>query len=229
MAKTATQKTRIYSKYGKEIYVCAKQGGVEPDGNLSLRRLIERAKKDQVPAHVIERAIDKAKGAGGEDYEVARYEGFGPGNTMIIVDCLTDNVKRTFTEVRQAFVKNDAKLGGPGTVGHMFEHQAVFVFAGEDDEAILEILMMADTDVSDVEVEDGMVSVFAPITEFNKIKTALTDAMPDVHFEMEEITFVPQTMTEVTGEDIEAFDKFIAALEDCDDVQNVYHNAEIKD
>lgn len=229
MAKTATQKTRIYSKYGKEIYVCAKQGGVEPDGNLSLRRLIERAKKDQVPAHVIERAIDKAKGAGGEDYEVARYEGFGPGNTMIIADCLTDNVKRTFTEVRQAFVKNDAKLGGPGTVGHMFEHQAVFVFAGEDDEAILEILMMADTDVSDVEVEDGMVSVFAPITEFNKVKTALTDAMPDVHFEMEEITFVPQTMTEVTGEDIEAFDKFIAALEDCDDVQNVYHNAEIKD
>ncbi|WP_025821603.1 YebC/PmpR family DNA-binding transcriptional regulator [Shewanella marina] len=229
MAKTATQKTRIYSKYGKEIYVCAKQGGVEPDGNLSLRRLIERAKKDQVPAHVIERAIDKAKGAGGEDYEVARYEGFGPGNTMIIADCLTDNVKRTFTEVRQAFVKNDAKLGGPGTVGHMFEHQAVFVFAGEDDEAILEILMMADTDVSDVEVEDGMVSVFAPITEFNKIKTALTNAMPDIHFEMEEITFVPQTMTEVTGEDIEAFDKFIAALEDCDDVQNVYHNAEIKD
>ncbi|MBV7316143.1 YebC/PmpR family DNA-binding transcriptional regulator [Shewanella sp. NIFS-20-20] len=229
MAKTATQKTRVYSKYGKEIYVCAKQGGVEPDGNLSLRRLIDRAKKDQVPTHVIERAIDKAKGAGGEDYEVARYEGFGPGNCMVIVDCLTDNVKRTFTEVRQAFVKNDAKLGGPGTVAHMFDHQAVFVFPGDDDESILELLMMADVDVTDVEVEDGMVSVFAPISEFSNARTALLEAMPEVVFAMEEISFVPQTMTEISGEDVETFDKFINQLEDCDDVQNVYHNAEIKD
>ncbi len=229
MAKTAGQKTRLYSRYGKEIYVCAKNGGVEPDGNLALRRMIDRAKKDQVPAHVIERAIEKAKGGGGEDYEVARYEGFGPGNCMVIVDCLTDNVKRTFTEVRQAFVKNDAKLGGPGTVAHMFDHQSVFVFKGEDDEAILELLMMADVDVTDVEAEDGMISVFAPITEFNNVRTALTEEMPDIHFEVEEISFVPQTMTEVTGEDVATFDKFIAALEDCDDVQKVYHNAEIND
>ncbi|MCL1038564.1 YebC/PmpR family DNA-binding transcriptional regulator [Shewanella corallii] len=229
MAKTAGQKTRLYSRYGKEIYVCAKNGGVEPDGNLALRRMIDRAKKDQVPAHVIERAIEKAKGGGGEDYEVARYEGFGPGNCMVIVDCLTDNVKRTFTEVRQAFVKNDAKLGGPGTVAHMFDHQSVFVFKGEDDEAILELLMMADVDVTDVEAEDGMISVFAPITEFNNVRTALTEEMPDIHFEVEEISFVPQTMTEVTGEDVATFDKFIAALEDCDDVQKVYHNAEINE
>ncbi|BDM63151.1 putative transcriptional regulatory protein [Shewanella sp. NFH-SH190041] len=229
MAKTAGQKTRLYSRYGKELYVCAKNGGVEPEGNLALRRMIDRAKKEQVPAHVIERAIEKAKGGGGEDYEVARYEGFGPGNCMVIVDCLTDNVKRTFTEVRQAFVKNDAKLGGPGTVGHMFDHQAVFVFKGDDDEAILELLMMADVDVTDVELEDGMISVFAPITEFNNARTALVDAMPDIHFEMEEISFVPQTMTEVSGEDVEVFDKFIAALEDCDDVQKVYHNAEINE
>ncbi|ABM00615.1 YebC/PmpR family DNA-binding transcriptional regulator [Shewanella amazonensis] len=227
MAKTATQKTRIYSRYGKEIYVCAKSGGVDPDGNLSLRRLIDRAKKDQVPAHVIERAIDKAKGGGGEDYDTARYEGFGPGNCMVIVDCLTDNGKRTFTEVRQAFVKNDAKLGGPGTVAHMFDHQAVFVFAGDNDEEILEILMAADVDVSDVESEDGMISVYAPHTEFFKAKNALTDAMPDVNFEVEEISFVPQTQTDVSGEDVATFDKFIAALEDCDDVQNVYHNANI--
>ncbi|MCF1428428.1 MAG: YebC/PmpR family DNA-binding transcriptional regulator [Shewanella sp.] len=227
MAKTAGQKTRLYSRYGKEIYVCAKNGGVEPEGNLALRRMIERAKKDQVPAHVIERAIEKAKGGGGEDYEVARYEGFGPGNCMVIVDCLTDNVKRTFTEVRQAFVKNDAKLGGPGTVAHMFDHQSVFVFKGEDDEAILELLMMADVDVTDVELDDGMISVFAPITEFNNVRTALVEAMPEIHFEVEEISFVPQSMTEVSGEDVATFDKFIAALEDCDDVQKVYHNAEI--
>ncbi|MDD8058724.1 MULTISPECIES: YebC/PmpR family DNA-binding transcriptional regulator [Shewanella] len=227
MAKTAGQKTRLYSRYGKEIYICAKQGGVDPDGNLALRSLITRAKKDQVPAHVIERAIEKARGGGGEDYDTARYEGFGPGGCMVIVDCLTDNGNRTFTQVRQAFVKNDAKLGSPGTVGHMFEHQAVFVFEGEDDEAILELLMMAEIDVTDVELEDGMISVFAPVSEFNNIRTALTDEFPEIDFKVENLSFVPQTMTTISGEDIETFDKFIAALEDCDDVQNIYHNAEI--
>ncbi|WP_076542631.1 YebC/PmpR family DNA-binding transcriptional regulator [Shewanella sp. UCD-KL21] len=229
MAKTAGQKTRLYSRYGKEIYVSAKNGGVDPDGNLALRSLIARAKKDQVPTHVIERAIEKAKGGGGEDYDTARYEGFGPGGCSVIVDCLTDNVKRTFTEVRQAFVKNDAKLGGPGTVAHSFDHQAVFVFPGDDDEAVLELLMMADVDVTDVELEDGMISVFSPITEYNKVRVALTEDNADIEFEVEHITFVPQAMTEVSGEDVETFDKFIAALEDCDDVQNVYHNAEIND
>ncbi|MCL1126063.1 YebC/PmpR family DNA-binding transcriptional regulator [Shewanella surugensis] len=227
MAKTAGQKTRIYSRYGKELYVCAKNGGTDPEGNLALRRLIDKAKKDQVPTHVIERAIEKAIGGGGEDYDTARYEGFGPGGCMLIVDCLTDNVKRTFTEVRQTFVKNDAKLGGPGTVGHMFDHQAVFVFKGEDEEATLETLMTADVDVSDIEIENGMINVFVPHTEFFKAKTALTEATPDLHFEVEEITFVPQNHTDISGEDIAQFEKFIAALEDCDDVQNVYHNAEI--
>ncbi|WP_076415655.1 YebC/PmpR family DNA-binding transcriptional regulator [Shewanella sp. UCD-KL12] len=228
MAKTAGQKTRIYSRYGKEIYVCAKNGGFDPDGNLPLRQLITKAKKDQVPAHVIERAIDKARGGGGEDYETARYEGFSPGGAMVIVDCLTDNGKRTFTEVRQAFVKNGAKLGGPGTAGHMFDHQAVFAFKGEDEEAVLETLMMADVDVTDIEVEDGMVSVFAPHTEFFKAKTALTEEDSELNFEVEEITFVPQNAHEITDpEVVEQFEKFLAALEDCDDVQNVYHNAEL--
>ncbi|RLV59134.1 YebC/PmpR family DNA-binding transcriptional regulator [Parashewanella curva] len=228
MAKTAGMKTRLYSRYGKEIYICAKNGGVEPDGNIALKHLITRAKKDQVPAHVIEKAIDKAKGGGGEDYEGARYEGFGPNNCMLIVDCLTDNVKRTYTEVRQAFVKNDAKLGGPGTVAHMFDHSAVFVFEGDDDEAILEALMMADVDVTDVEVEDGLTSVYAPHTEYNKTRTALLDTLGEIEFKVDNISWVPQTMTEVSdAEQIEQFDKLIAALEDCDDVQNVYHNAEV--
>ena len=85
MAKTAAAKTKVYSKYGREIYVCAKSGGIDPSGNLTLRGLIERAKKDQVPAHVIEKAIEKAKGGGGEDYSPALYEGFGPGGCMVLV------------------------------------------------------------------------------------------------------------------------------------------------
>jgi YebC/PmpR family DNA-binding regulatory protein len=227
MAKTAGAKSKVYSKYGREIYVVAKSGGVDPEGNLSLRRLIDNAKKDQVPAHVIERALEKANGAGGEEYASARYEGFGPGGCMVIVDCLTDNSTRTFNDVRLCFTKNDSKLGGPGAVAHMFDHQAVFVFKGDDEDAVLEMLMEADIDVSDIESEEGMITVLAPNTEFFKIKTILSEAMPDIKFEVEDISYEPQTLTSVSGDDIEVFESFLDALNDCDDVQKVYHNAEL--
>lgn len=227
MAKTQGAKAKLYAKYAKEIYVSAKSGGTDPNGNLNLRRLMDKAKKDQVPSHVIDRALEKAQGAGGEDYAVARYEGFGPGGCMVIVDCLTDNNNRTYSEVRQCFVKNDAKIGAPGAVAHMFNHQAILSFKYDDEEAVLDILMNADVDVTDIENEDGMITVFAPNTEFFKARTALTDAIPGLEFEMEEITFVPQTYTQVSGEDVEVFEKFMAMLNDCDDVQDVYHNAEL--
>ncbi len=226
MAKTQGAKTKLYSKYGKEIYVIAKNGGVDPDGNLSLRRLIDKAKKDQVPAHVIEKALDKAKGGAGEDYQPARYEGFGPGNCQVIVDCLTDNSNRTFSEVRNCFTKTNSKLGAPGSVAHMFDHQAVLIFKG-DEEAALEALMMADVDVTDIEDEDGMLTVLAPHTEYYKAKTALIEAFPEINFEIDEITFNPQIETPVTGEDVEMFEKFINMLNDCDDVQEIYHNADV--
>jgi YebC/PmpR family DNA-binding regulatory protein len=228
MAKTQGAKAKLYSRYGKEIYICAKNGGVDPDANLALRRLIEKAKKEQVPAHVIENALKKAQGGAGEDFVAARYEGFGPGGCMVIVDCLTDNNNRTYTDVRQCFVKNDAKIGAPGAVSHMFDHTALFAFKHDDEEAILDILMSADADVTDIENEDGMITVLAPHTEFNKVRTALTEAIPEIDFEMDEITFLPQTHTLVTGEDVDSFDNFIAALNDCDDVQNIYHNAEFE-
>lgn len=228
MAKTSDAKAKVYSKYGREIYVCAKSGGIDPAGNLSLRSLIDRAKKDQVPSHVIEKAIDKAKGGGGEDYAAARYEGFGPGGSMVIVDCLTDNNNRTFGDVRQCFTKTKCKLGAPGAVSHMFDHNAIFVFKGEDEEATLEALMMAEVDVSDIECEDGMITVLTPNTEYFKAKTALTEAMPDIDFEMDEITFIPQTSTQLSGDDVEMFEKLVAMLNDCDDVQDIYHNAEFE-
>lgn len=228
MAKTQGAKAKLYSRYGKEIYICAKNGGVDPDANLALRRLIEKAKKEQVPAHVIENALKKAQGGAGEDFVAARYEGFGPGGCMVIVDCLTDNNNRTYTDVRQCFVKNDAKIGAPGAVSHMFDHTALFAFKHDDEEAILEILMNADVDVTDIESEDGMITVLAPHTEFNKVRTALTEAIPEIDFELDEITFLPQTHTLVSGEDVDSFDNFIAALNDCDDVQNIYHNAEFE-
>jgi YebC/PmpR family DNA-binding regulatory protein len=225
MAKTASMKTKIYSKYGREIYVCAKNGGIDPDANLSLRRLIDNAKKDQVPAHVIKNALDKAEGGVGEDFQPARYEGFGPGGCMVIVDCLTDNPNRTFADVRKCFTKNDSKLGSPGAVAHMFDHVAVFVFKGDDEEAVLEALMLADVDVQDIELEDGMITVLVPHTEYSRAKTALTESFPDISFEVDDISYEPQTLCALSGEDVETFNALLDALNFCDDVQKVYHNA----
>lgn len=228
MAKTQGARVKVNSKYGKEIYVCAKNGGVDPDGNLALRRLIEKAKKDQVPGHVVDRALEKAQGGGGEDYHPARYEGFGPGGCMVIVDCLTDNNNRTIGDVRICFNKAKAKMGTPGSVSHMFDHQAIFAFKSDDEEGVLEALMMADVDVADIENEDGMLTVLAPHTEFFKAKTALSEAYPDLEYEIEEIAFIPQTHTPLSGDDVPVFERFLEMLNDCDDVQQVYHNAEIE-
>ena len=225
MAKTAAAKTKVYSKYAREIYVCAKSGGTDPDGNLTLRSLLDRAKKDQVPSHVIE----KARGSGGEDFSPARYEGFGPGNCMVIVECLTDNPNRTFGDVRQCFTKTKSKIGAQGSVSHMFDHCAILAIMGDDEESVLEALLGADVDVTDIENEDGRITVFAPHTEYAKARQALRDAFPDVEFEADEIQFLAQTQTELSGDDVALFERFMDMLNDLDDVQNVYHNAVLPD
>lgn len=225
MAKTSDQKAKVYSKYGREIYVCAKSGGVDPNGNLALRSMIDRAKKDQVPTHVIDKALDKAKGGGGEDFDTARYEGYGPGSTMVIVDCLSDNPNRTFGDVRTCFNKVKAKIGTQGSVSHMFDHSAIFSLTG-DEEAVLEALMEADVDVTDIENEDGKITVFAPHTDYGKAKSALLESFDGVELDVDEIQFVPQNTVEIEGETVEQFERFLDLLNDLDDVQNVYHNAE---
>lgn len=225
MAKTAAVKTKVYSRYGREIYMAAKSGGIDPNGNLTLRGLMDRAKKDQVPSHVIDKAIDKAKGGAGEDYAAARYEGFGPGGCMVIIDCLTDNPNRTIGDVRTCFNKTKSKLGTQGTVSHMFDHAAIFVFQG-DEEATLEALLGEDVDVTDVESEDGKVTVFVPNVEYNKARQALLNAFGEIDFEVDEIQFVPRSTTPISGDDVAMMEKFIDMLNDVDDVQNIYHDAE---
>jgi YebC/PmpR family DNA-binding regulatory protein len=226
MAKTADAKTKVYSKYGREIYVAAKAGGIDPSGNLTLRGLIERAKKDQVPGHVIDKAIDKAKGGGGEDFAPARYEGYGPGGCMVIVDCLTDNPNRTFGDVRQCFTKTKCKIGTQGTVGHMFDHSAILAFKQTDEDAVLETLLTADVDVSDVESEDGKITVFTPHAEYAKAKQALTDWLGEIDFDVDEIQFIPKGETPIAGDDVVLFEKFLDLLNELDDVQNVFHDAQ---
>ncbi len=228
MAKTSDAKAKVYSKYGREIYVCAKSGGIDPHGNLSLRGLIERAKKDQVPTHVIDKAIDKAKGGGGEDFDTARYEGFGPGGCMVIIDCLTDNPNRTFGDVRTCFNKVKCKIGTQGSAPvHMFDHSAILSFSNDDEEAVLDALMMADVDVSDIENEAGKITDFAPNTDYFKAKTALLNTFGDIEFDVDEIQFLPQAAAPINEEAMESFERFLDLLNDLDDVQNVYHNVEI--
>ncbi len=229
MAKTSDMKAKVYSKYAREIYVCAKSGGLDPDGNLALRSIIDRAKKDQVPSHVIEKAIDKAAGTGGEDFAVARYEGYGPGGCMVIVDCLTDNPNRTFGDVRQAFTKTKCKIGTEGSVRHMFDHLAILVFKESDEineESVLDALMEGDVDVTDIESEDGKLTVFAGNTDYFKAKKALADTFGEIDFDVDEIQFIPQNFTSISGDDVALFEKFEFMLNDLEDVQNIFHNVE---
>ncbi len=226
MAKTSDAKAKVYSKYGREIYVCAKAGGVDTAGNLALRGLIDRAKKDQVPTHVIEKALDKAKGGGGEDFAPARYEGFGPGGCMVIVDCLTDNPNRTFGDVRLCFTKTKCKIGTQGVVSHMFDHSAILAFNHNDEDTVLEALLSADVDVSDIESDDGKITIFTPQADYFKAKQALMDSLGEIDFDVDEIQFIPRSTTAITGDDIAMFEKFLDMLNDLDDVQNIYHDAE---
>lgn len=223
--KTAGQKSKLYSKYGKQLYVTAKNGVPDPANNPALRNMIERAKKDQVPSHVIEKAIEKAKGVGGEDFATVRYEGFGPGGCSVIVDCLTDNNNRTITDVRTCFTRTGAKLGPTGSVSHLFDHLAVLQFKGDNGDQVLEAMLNADVNVDDVECEDGNVTLFAPASEFYKAKTALLEAFPGIEFQVQEITFHPQATKEISADDVPMFEKFLNLLNDCDDVQDIYHNA----
>src|SRR5262245_51830388 len=171
--KTAGQKSKLYSKYGKQLYVAAKNGVPNPDANPALRSMIEKAKRDQVPSHVIEKAIEKARGAGGEDFVSARYEGFGPGGSMVIVDCLTDNNQRTISEIRNCFTKTGSKLGATGSVALWFDHVAILSFKGDNEDQVLEAMLSADVNVDDIECKDGNLTIFVPPDEFYKAKTAL--------------------------------------------------------
>jgi len=222
--KTAAQNSKVYSKYSKQLYTAAKNGVPDPSVNPVLRNFVERAKKDNVPSHVIEKAIQKAAGAGNESYQSARYEGFGPGGSLVIVECLTDNNTRTISDVRNCFTKTGAKMSANGSVVMLFDHLSVLSFTGGDPDQVLEAMFAADIAVEEVESKDGSITVFAPPGEFFKAKTALLEAFPGLELEVQEITFLPRESKQLDGDAQASFEKFLGMLEDCDDVQDVYHN-----
>ena len=225
MAKTAAKKTKLYSRYGKEIYLAAKAGGPELDGNLSLRRLVEKAKKEQVPGDVIKRAIDKVKSGVTENYDPVQFEGFGPNNSTIIVKCLTDNINRTISEVRPAFTKSKSKLGAEGSVSYLYDVESTVVFGGMEEEEVLDALIMGEVDAKDIStLEDGRIKVVGEPTDLYKIKTAIEAAKADVEFDVDDITTTPQEYVELEGDDMMLFERLMNLLNDCDDVDQIFHN-----
>lgn len=225
MAKTAAKKAKLYSRYGKEIYLIAKAGGPEPDANLALRRMIEKAKKEQVPADVIKRAIDKVKSGVTENYEEKIFEGYANGGATLIVKCLTDNINRTISQVRPAFTKSKAKLGNEGSVAYLYDVISVVAFKGLDEETVLDALVMAEIDAQDIiSEEDGTIKIIGEPTDLNKIKEAIENIDSNVDFDIDEIQTLPQDTIELEGEDMELFERLMNNLNDCDDVDQIYHN-----
>lgn len=227
MTKTAAAKTKVYSKFGKEIYLAAKQGVPDPEMNTSLKRIIEKAKKEQVPADIIKRAIDKAKSGAGEDYSPATYEGFGPGASTLIVECLTDNVNRSVSEVRAAFNKNKSKLGIGGSVSHGYDRVSIASFVGLSEDEVLEAMINQEIDIQNLEVEADHVYVYGAPQDADKIKDALTAIKADIVFEDDEITYLASEYITLEEADKEYFMRLLTALDEIEDVQNVYHNVEL--
>lgn len=218
--------SRVYAKFGIEIYVAAKSGDPDPQANQKLRFVIERAKTYNVPKHIIDRAIEKAKGSGDEQYSELRYEGFGPNGSMVIVDALTNNVNRTASDVRAAFGKNGGNMGVSGAVAYMFDHTGVIGFAGDDADEVLEYLMEKDIDVRDVTEEEGQIIVYTEPEDLHAVQEALKEKGIE-EFSVAELEMIAQNDVELAGEDLEQFERMIDVLEDLDDVQKVYHNVDL--
>ncbi|MEG0254204.1 MAG: YebC/PmpR family DNA-binding transcriptional regulator [Vagococcus sp.] len=218
--------SKIYAKFGIEIYAAAKSGDPDPHSNQKLRFVIERAKTYNVPKHIIDRAIEKAKGSGDETYSELRYEGFGPNGSMVIVDTLTNNVNRTAADVRAAFNKNGGNMGVSGAVAYMFDNTAIFGFEGNDVDEILEYLMDKEIDVRDVFEEEGQIIVYGEHADFHLIQEALKEK-GITEFSVAEIQMLPQNDLELTGDDLETFEKMIDVLDDLEDVQSIYHNVDL--
>ncbi|MDK7187693.1 YebC/PmpR family DNA-binding transcriptional regulator [Facklamia hominis] len=224
-AKTDQQTSRIYAKFGIEIYAAAKSGDPNPETNQKLKFVVDRAKTYNVPNHVINKAIEKAKGSDDETFQELRYEGFGPNGSMIIVDALTNNVNRTAANVRTAFSKNGGNMGVAGSVSYMFDSTAVFAFSSQDEEAITLALLEADIDVKDVVSEEDSLIVYGQPEDYALIRSTL-ESLGIKDFDLAEIQMLAQNEVELNETDLIKFEKLIDALEDDEDVQNVYHNVE---
>ena len=224
MAATAAKRSALFNRASKEIYMAAKSGEPDPNMNLALRSAIEKWRGQNVTKDVIDRAIQKAKGGSAEAYTAGRYEAFGPGGSLLIVDTLTDNSNRAFIEVRTAITKKGGHLGN---VIFNFTETGLFVFKGTNRDEVEENLILSDVDLREVtQNDDGTLEVLVEPTAFGQARDVLS-GMGINEFEVAEITFLAnEPITLDDPEDRRKFDELIDMLDELEDVQNVYHNVQ---
>ena len=214
---------KVFQKIAKEIYVAAKGTNGNPDDNPGLRAVLEKARSNNMPKDNIQKAIDKAVGgAGGEEYESVRYEGYGPSGVALMIDCLTDNRNRTAMLVRSTLTKRGGNLGTDGSVSYLFERKGVIVTdkSVDEDEAMMVAL---DNGALDFVFNDDNYEIYTPVEDFIKVKEALEE-LGVKEFITSEVTFVASNLIELDEEQTEKVQNLIDTLEDIDDVQNVYSN-----
>lgn len=225
--KNGAVKAKLYSNYAKEIYLAAKKGVPELESNINLKHLVEKAKKEQVPMDIIKRAIDKAKGTGGEDYTEVIYEGFGPGASTFIIKTLTDNVNRTVGEIRAAFNKVHKSLGVTNSVSYNYDYLAIISFKSNEEEKIFEELLNAGIEIIDLESNDGEITITANPKDINKVKEELEKIIPGIEYTYDEVGMFAKEEVTLTGEDKEVYDKLYGLLDEIDDVSAIYTNVKL--
>ena len=222
--KTGAAKGKLYTTFAKEIYLAAKKGSPNPEANITLKRLIDKAKKQQVPSDIINRALDKAKGVGQDEYHEVVYEGFGPGASTLIIKCLTDNVNRTVGMVRAAFNKVNKSLGVTNSVSYNYEHLGILSFKYNNEEEILELLLNAGIEINDIESVDGEIILSMNPSDMNKVKDELEKNIKDIDYVIDEVGMYAKDKITLEDEDLEIFNKLYKMLDDIEDVSEIYTN-----
>ena len=223
MAATAKKKSAIYMRASKEIYMAAKKGVPDPNSNLALRAAIDKYRK-QCPKDVIDRAIKKAQGGEATNYIEGRYEAYGPAGSYLIIDTLSDNSNRALVNVRTIITRKGGHLGD---VSYNFEQVGVLDFKFEgSEESLEEMLILGDVDVKEITLEEGIAEVIVDPSSFDKAKAVLQEnGIND--YEFAEVTMRANDNITLEGEDLTKFKELLDMLDDCEDVQNVYHNVEL--
>ena len=223
MAATAKKKSAIYMRASKEIYMAAKKGVPDPNSNLALRAAIDKYRK-QCPKDVIDRAIKKAQGGEATNYIEGRYEAYGPAGTYLIIDTLSDNSNRALVNVRTIITRKGGHLGD---VSYNFEQVGVLDFKYDGtEESLEEILVLGDVDVKEIALEDGIAEVIVDPSSFDKAKEVLKDSGV-TDYEFAEVTMRANDNVTLEGEDLTKFKELLDMLDDCEDVQNIYHNVDL--
>jgi len=219
---------KVFTKLIKEITVAARMGGGDPDSNPRLRHALSAARSQNMPKDTFERAIKKGTGElEGVNYEEIVYEGYGPGGVAVLVECLTDNRNRTIAEVRNIFGKAGGNVGTDGCVAWMFDKKGLITVSKEDsdEETLMDIAL--DAGAEDIKEETDSFDIITEPTDLDAVKEAVDTA--EIKYEIAEITMIPQNMTKIEGKEAEQMIRFMDALDDSDDVQKFYCNADIPD